>query len=112
MAPQDGCTIGPEIRINGRVSGDEEVVVQGTIEGTITLNNHLLVDDGGRVVAEVEANSVSVRGHLEGDVVAQDIVQLLDGCTVTGNIRAPRITIEEGAKFKGNIDMDVAMPQA
>ncbi len=111
MAPADSCTIGAQITINGRLTGDEEVTVQGTIEGTIALNNRLSVDEGGRVVADVEADSVSVRGYLEGDVVARDIVQLLAGSTVTGNIRAPRINIEEGARFRGNIDMDVSLPE-
>lgn len=112
MAPADNCTIGPEITINGRLTGDEEVTVQGTIEGTIALNNRLFVDNGGRVVADVEADTVAIQGYLEGDVVARDVVQLMDGCTVTGNIRAPRINIEEGARFRGNIDMDVSMPEA
>ena len=111
MAPADSCTIGPNITINGRLTGDEEVTVQGAIEGTIALNNRLTVDDGGRVVADVEADSVAVQGYLEGDIVARDVVQLLEGSTVTGNIRAPRINIEEGARFRGNIDMDVSMPE-
>jgi cytoskeletal protein CcmA (bactofilin family) len=110
MAPPDNCTIGPEIKINGRLTGDEEVFVQGSIEGTIALNSRLTVDEGGRVVADVEAESIAVSGYMEGEIVARDIVQLLAGSTVTGNIRAPRINIEEGARFRGNIDMDVAMP--
>ncbi|MFP4600877.1 MAG: polymer-forming cytoskeletal protein [Persicimonas sp.] len=110
MAPADSCTIGPQITINGRLSGDEEVTVQGTIEGTVALDNRLFVDEGGRVVADVEADTVAVQGYVEGDIVAREIVQLHAGCTVTGNLRAPRINIEEGARFRGNIDMDVSMP--
>ncbi|QDG49776.1 polymer-forming cytoskeletal protein [Persicimonas caeni] len=110
MAPADSCTIGPQITVSGRLTGDQEVTVQGTIEGTVALDNQLTVDEGGRVVADVEADTVVVQGYLEGDVVAREVVQLLAGCTVTGNIRAPRINIEEGARFRGNIDMDVAMP--
>ena len=108
----DNCTIGPQIKINGRLSGDEDVLVQGTIEGTIALNSGLTVDEGGRVVADVEAEQISVRGYMEGEIVAREIVHLLAGSTVTGNIRAPRINIEEGARFRGNIDMDVQMPEA
>lgn len=108
----DSCTIGPNIRVNGRMSGAGEVVVEGTVEGEIALEDNLNVADGGRVVADVEAQTVTVEGHLEGDVVARDIVNLLAGSTVTGNIRSPRINIEEGARFKGNIDMDVEIPEA
>lgn len=112
MASADHCTIGPEIKINGRLTGDEPVLVQGSIEGTVALNNRLTVDQGGRVVADVEADSIAVSGYLEGEIVARDIIHLLAGCTVTGNLRAPRINIEDGARFRGNIDMDVAMPDA
>ncbi|MFW5967324.1 MAG: bactofilin family protein [Persicimonas sp.] len=112
MSPANGCTIGPQVTINGRVTGDEEVTVQGTIEGTIALESRLVVDEGGRVVADVEADVIAVRGALEGDIVARQIVELRDGCTVTGTIRAPRINIEEGARFRGDIDMDVDLPAA
>lgn len=110
MAPADGCTIGSGITINGRLSGEEEVSVEGTIEGTIALDSRLVVQEQGRVVADVEADVVAVYGALEGDVIARQIVELRDGCTVTGTIRSPRITIEEGARFRGDIDMDVDMP--
>lgn len=102
------CTISAGVAINGRLSGDDEVIVFGSIEGTIALNNHLVVEEGGRVVADIDAQAVSVRGELNGEVVAHEVIQLLAGCMVTGNLRAPRVIIEEGARFKGNIDMDVA----
>ena len=111
MAPADNCTIGPQITVNGRLTGQQEVTVQGTIEGTVALENRLVIDEGGRVVADIEVDAVTVRGHLEGEIVAREVVQLLDGSTVTGNIRAPRINIEEGARFRGNVDMDVALPE-
>jgi cytoskeletal protein CcmA (bactofilin family) len=109
MAQAEQCTIGPGVAVNGRISGDDEVVVFGRVEGTITLNNHLLVEEGGQVVADVDAVAISVRGQLNGEVVAREVIQLLAGSLVTGNLRAPRIIIEEGARFKGNIDMDVAL---
>ncbi|MGM0556212.1 MAG: bactofilin family protein [Myxococcota bacterium] len=108
----DSCTIGPNIKVNGRMTGTGDVSVEGAVEGEISLDDNLSVADGGRVVADVEAQTVTVEGHLEGDVVAREIVNLIAGSTVTGNIRAPRINIEEGARFKGNIDMDVDIPEA
>ena len=111
MAPAENCTIGPNIQVSGRVSGDGDVHVSGTVEGEVSLSDNLHVESDGRVVAEVEAQTITVEGHLEGEVVARDLVTLVDGCTVTGTIRSPRINIEEGARFRGDIDMDVSMPE-
>ncbi len=101
------ATIGAGIVVNGRMTGDEEVAVFGRVEGNIALSNRLIVEEGGTVVADVEAEAISIHGELNGNVVAQDVVTLHSGCVVTGNLRAPRVLIEEGARFKGNIDMDV-----
>ena len=106
---QGACTIGPGVAVNGRLTGNEAVTVFGRIEGTIVLENHLQVAQGGEVVAQVEATTITVEGALNGDVVAHELVTLAASSVVTGNIRAPRIVIEEGARFKGNIDMDVAV---
>ena len=111
MAAGNSCTIGAGISVNGRLTGDEEVTVVGRVEGTVALDSHLMVAEDGTVVAEIDADSVTIEGTLDGDVVAQDTVRLMPGCNVTGNIRAPRINIEEGAMFKGNIDMDVELPE-
>ncbi len=111
MAAGNSCTIGAGITVNGRLTGDEEVTVEGRVEGTVALDSRLVVSGDGTVVAEVDADSVTVEGTLDGDIVAQDTVRLLPGCQVTGNIRAPTINIEEGAMFKGNIDMDVEIPE-
>jgi len=110
MASSNNCSIGPGITVNGRLTGDADVTVEGRVEGTVSLNSHLAVADEGTVVAEIDADSVTIEGTLDGDIVAQETVRLAPGCHVTGNIRAPRINIEEGAKFKGNIDMDVDLP--
>ena len=111
MATSNDCTIGDGITVNGRLTGDEDVTVEGRVDGTVALNSHLVVAEDGEVVAEVDCDSVTIEGTLDGDVVAQDTVRLMPGCNVTGNIRAPRINIEEGALFKGNIDMDVDLPE-
>ena len=108
MAQGETCMIGAGVTINGRLTGDAEVNVLGRVEGTIVLESHLLVDEDGEVVAEVEAQTLTVRGKLNGDVVAHEVVTLEAGSVVTGNIRAPRIIIQEGARFKGDIEMDVS----
>lgn len=103
------ATIGAGIIVNGRLSGDEVVTVYGRVEGTVSLSNHLIVEVGGLVVADVDVQSLAIRGEVSGNIVVHDIVTLHDGCLVTGNLRAPRVIIEEGARFKGNIEMDVEL---
>ena len=108
MAPSPS-TVGPGVSINGRISGDDELLVHGTVEGTIALEDTLTVEDDGTVVADIDADNIVIRGSLEGEVVARQAIELVEGCLVTGNLRAPRIIIEEGARFQGNIDMDVEL---
>lgn len=105
------CTIGQGVAINGRLSGSDEVVVFGSIEGNVVLENLLTVEEGGRVVADIDVVSIVVRGEVSGEVVARDVIELQEGSKVTGNLRAPRIIIQEGARFKGNIDMDVQLSE-
>lgn len=104
------CTIGSGTTITGRITGDVSVAVHGRIEGTVALDDHLMVEASGTVVADVEADDITVHGALQGSVVGRASITLCDGCSVTGDLRAPRIVIEEGARFKGNIDMDVQLP--
>lgn len=106
MAPSPS-TISSEVSISGRISGDGELSVQGTVEGDVALQAPLTVEEQGRVIADVDADKVVVHGELKGEVVARESIELLAGSTVTGNLRAPRIIIQEGARFQGNVDMDV-----
>lgn len=112
------ATIGPTIVINGRISGDEDVVISGQCEGTISLPKHTLtIQPSGHVRADVVANVVQVEGQVEGDVDGVDKVVLTATGRMEGNIKAPRVIVNDGAKFKGSIDMDSeivdsAKPQA
>ena len=110
MSQNDACIIGSGIRINGRVTGEEDLVVEGRVEGTISLNNHLMVEETGTVVADIEAVELSVRGTVSGNIVVSEVVSISSDATVVGDVRSPRVIIEEGARFKGNIDMDVPLP--
>ena len=103
------ATIGPSIRINGDLSGEEDVVVQGTVEGTINLKqNTLRVGQDGHVSATVHARVIDVEGKVEGDMHGDEQVVLHRSANVRGNIQAPRVTLEDGCRFKGSIDMDSA----
>lgn len=111
-ASREPATIGPSIRIHGDLSGEEDLVVQGTVEGTITLKqNKVTVGKDGHVSATVHARVVNVEGRLEGDMHGDEQVVLHRSAHVQGNIVAPRVTLEDGCRFKGSIDMDVA-PEA
>lgn len=104
------CIIGSGIVVSGRITGDEEVSILGQVSGSIVLSNHVVVQAQGSVIADVEATEITIHGTLNGNVIARNAITLVAGCAVTGNLRAPRIVIEEGARFKGNIDMEVDIP--
>jgi cytoskeletal protein CcmA (bactofilin family) len=101
------CLIGPKTVIKGDVTGDEDVTVEGIIEGQVRISRDLRVAPGGTVRATVEAQSVVVSGEVVGDCAASQRVEIQAAGRLTGNIRAPRIVIAEGAVFKGNSDMSV-----
>ncbi len=104
------ATIGASIRFRGELSGDEDFLIQGEVEGRITLaKNHLTIGENGRVRADVEARTIVVEGELHGDLLGHEKVVIKKTGRVQGNIVSPRVTLEDGAKFKGSIEMD---PQA
>jgi cytoskeletal protein CcmA (bactofilin family) len=105
-----GCVIGPKIVVRGSLSGEEDLVVEGRVEGRVTLVGHLVIAPGGIALADVDASSVEVRGEVRGDIVASGSITVERGATVAGNLRAPRVIIHDGAHFDGAIEMDVALP--
>jgi cytoskeletal protein CcmA (bactofilin family) len=103
------ATIGASIVIQGDVSGDEDLLVEGRIEGTIDLQkNHITVGTEGKLKAEIHGRSVTIEGEIEGNVRAEEQIVLRPTAIVKGNIVSPRVTLEDGANFKGGIEMDVA----
>jgi len=99
--------IGPSIEIKGSVSGDEDLVIQGKVEGTIELGEHeVSVGQSGSVNADITARVVSIDGEVAGDIRGNEKVVISKSGNVRGNIIAPRVTLEDGAIFKGSIDMD------
>ncbi len=104
-APSTTCVIGTKTVIKGEITGDEDIVVEGTIEGQIRIGRDLRVGPGGVVKASVHAQSIVVSGELQGDCEATQRVELQATGKLTGNIRAPRVVIAEGATFRGNSDM-------
>jgi cytoskeletal protein CcmA (bactofilin family) len=99
--------IGPTIKIKGNVTGDENLVIEGTVDGSVELAGHdLTIGPSGHVKANLVAKTVKIEGQITGDVTGSEKVVLAKSGRVEGNIVAPRVTLEDGAKFKGSIDMD------
>jgi cytoskeletal protein CcmA (bactofilin family) len=105
VAAGPACVIGAKTRIKGDVTGDENIQVEGYVEGSIRISRDLRIGAGGTVKATVQAQSVVVAGELLGDCTATQRVQIEASGRMTGNIRAPRVVIVEGATFRGNSDM-------
>jgi cytoskeletal protein CcmA (bactofilin family) len=107
---QAATAIGPTVKVKGEVRGDEDVVVEGRIEGMIALSRTLQVGKTGVVEADIRAAAVLVHGRLIGNVIAEQKVEIFPTGRLEGNIRSPKISIHEGAHFKGNVDMSVQAP--
>jgi cytoskeletal protein CcmA (bactofilin family) len=99
------CVIAAKTVVKGEISGDEDIVVEGNVEGQIKITRDLRVGPGGVVKATVEAQSIIVSGEVTGDCQASVRVEIQSTGRLTGNIRAPKIVIAEGAMFRGNSDM-------
>lgn len=100
------ATIGRSITIRGDVSGDEDLVIQGKIEGTVDLKQHTLtIGPEGKVKADVTGRQVMVEGEIHGNLRALEHVVLRGTARVQGDLTAPRVVIEDGAVFRGSIDM-------
>lgn len=113
MASSERATIGRSITIKGEVSGDEDLLIQGRVDGTVDLKQHAVTVGGeGRVNANITGRIVTVEGEVEGDLQAQEQVILRNSARVHGDIKAPRVVLEDGASFRGLVDMgDPGKPQ-
>ena len=100
-------TIGPSITVKGELVGKEDLEVQGRVEGTISLKKHIVsVGENGRVKADIHAKSIQIGGEVKGNLFGEDEVVILQSGRVEGDIKASRVTLENGSKFKGSIDME------
>ena len=104
------CNIGPRIAIRGTITGDEDLIVEGRVEGSISLSGHLAIAQVAVLEADLEVDSIDVHGQVDCDIVAQTTITLHEGARVVGNLRAPRVVIADGAQFKGTVEMDVQLP--
>ena len=103
--------IGPTLVFKGELSADEDLVIEGRIEGTIAHHKkNLTIGKKGRVTADIHATSVIVEGELNGNINSDGLVSLAQGATIIGNIFCTRLVMEDGATFNGKIEMAVPSP--
>ena len=107
MPGEAAAVIGKSVQIRGEVKGNEDLMVEGLVEGTVTLTEHrLTIGTNARVTANVTARDVVVQGSLQGDIHAQGRVELRAGSRVNGDIRAARLSVEDNAIYSGKVELD------
>ena len=100
------ANIGKTIRFNGELTGEEDLVIEGNVEGKVTLPDHqLTIGTNGEVRADVEAKNVVVVGHIAGNVTASERIEVQATGVVDGDVRAPKLVIQEGAVLNGGVEM-------
>lgn len=99
--------IAPGIIVEGELVAEEPVEVAGTFKGRVESRSVVTISRGSVVEAEIAGVSVIVAGQVTGDVSASERIDLESGSRLVGDVRAARLTIADGASFKGNVDMDV-----
>jgi cytoskeletal protein CcmA (bactofilin family) len=97
---------GPTLRFKGELRAQEDIKIEGRIEGSIHHQQKVVVGSKGEVVATVNAQSIDVDGKVQGDMVAKKSVKVSQSAVVRGNIRAPSVSITEGANFNGGVTME------
>jgi cytoskeletal protein CcmA (bactofilin family) len=110
MASDEPCLIASKSAVRGQISGKQDLIVEGRVEGRIGLESHLVIEESGSVEADMDVTQITIRGEARGDVVAARTATLQASARVAGKIRAPQIVIEDGAQFSGTIEMDVELP--
>ena len=104
---ESSAAIGASIRIRGDVTGDENLIIQGEVDGTINVVGHnVTISKTGKVKANITAKQIIVEGVLAGDMTGEEKVIIRQTGNVHGNIISPRVTLEDGALFKGSIEME------
>ena len=104
---RDAAIIGPSIHVEGTLRGEEDLIIEGRVTGTVKLHGHsLTVGSNGQISADIYAHTVVVDGTVEGDLYGEEKVMIRKSANIRGNVTSPRVSLEEGARFKGAIEMD------
>ena len=104
--------IGPTLKFKGELTANEDLIIEGQIEGKIAhQEKNLTVGKSGRVKADIHAKEIEIQGRVDGDIRGDDIVKLAKSAVVHGNIHCGRIVMEDGAHFSGSITMEARAPK-
>jgi len=99
--------IGPSVKIEGKITSDESLLIEGQVDGSIVAeSSEVVVGKSGVLTANISAKVVKIEGKVKGDIAGGENVVIAKTGNVLGNIESPRVTLEDGAKFKGSIEMD------
>jgi len=110
LSSPGSARIGASLKIKGSVTGEEDLQIDGTVEGPVTIRGRLTVGSGGQLTAGVTARELAVYGKVSGNVDARDRVEIKRDGAVIGDIQTARISIEDGAIFKGRIEIGRSAP--
>ncbi len=103
------AVLGATIRVKGEISGDENLLIEGHVEGSVSLSAHeLSIGKTGKVHANITARTIRIDGEVHGDIAGKEKVIVSSTSNIKGTIVTPKMTLEEGARFKGTIDIDPA----
>jgi cytoskeletal protein CcmA (bactofilin family) len=107
MATENGLArIGKSVVIRGEVTGSEDLIIDGLVEGTVTLTeSRLTIGATAKVSADLTAKDVLIMGHLQGNIVATGRVELRAGSVMEGDVQAHRLAVEDNAVFRGKVDL-------
>ena len=104
---KEQAVIGPSISIKGELSGEEDLMIQGRVEGKIDLKkNSVTVGRNGHIKGDIYGKIISIEGKVQGNLVGEERIVIRQCGRVRGDLRAPRINLEDGAKYKGNVATD------
>ncbi len=99
------AVIGPSISLKGELSGEEDLMIQGRVEGKIDLKSNVTVGRNGHIKGDIYGKVISIEGEVQGNLFGEEKIVIRESAVVRGNMRTPRFSLEDGAKFKGSIDM-------
>lgn len=107
VAGPKSSVFGATLSVEGNLTGDEDIEIEGRFGGEIKLlKNRVVIGGTGEVTANVKANTVTINGNAKGDIEASDRVEITATGSMSGDIRSPRVVLHDGAKFRGRIDME------
>ena len=103
--PKKASVLGPTLKFKGELTAEEDLMIQGSIEGSIKHSSSLTIGESGHIKANVSAEYIAVEGNVEGDIHGSQSVTVRETANISGNISSPTVSLLEGATFNGNIDM-------